>query len=134
MPYQVNLLQTPFDEFKIPFTVEVLDMHYSNMSDLEPGLVKPTVEEKVNIAFNCHYNWMNRQTNMTLQENLNNLAEFKIDEEDCSCSLMVSKKKNYGGDVIYERSESITFWLSLYRVPVAMLINLFMPLVLLVTL
>lgn len=71
---------------------------------------------------------------MGLQESSDNLAEFNIDFADCYTSVDRRKKKAQDGTTLYEHSTSIIYWLSLYRVPDAMIINLFMPLVLLIAL
>ena len=117
--FKVNLLETPFDYFKIPFEVELVDQ---------------TSDDGWNYVYNCHFNTVFPDSNMDIGEHSDNLAEFNIDYGDCFTTVERTKRKARDGSVLYEASTSAIFTLSVFRVPDAMIINLFVPLVLLVTL
>jgi|LauGreDrversion4_2_1035121.scaffolds.fasta_scaffold352000_2 hypothetical protein len=97
-------------------------------------MMTTNTEDGWSYVFNCHYNIAYADSNMTLKENTDNLAEFDIDYADCYTSIDRVKKKEEDGSMLYEHSTSIVYWLSLYRVPEAMIINLFMPVVILIAL
>ena len=97
-------------------------------------LVEQVSDDGWTYVFNCHFNTAFADSNLYITEECDKLAEFNIDSGNCYCTLERMKKKARDGSVLFEASQSTIYSISFYRVPEPMMLNLFMPLLVILTL
>lgn len=110
LEFNVKLKQTPFDNFTIPFKVELTSKQNDNIL----------------YRFNCHLNQNNDNVDFK-GDNPCNLPDFQIDYRDTRAKAEMEKKKNKQGEIVYNYYPAVIFELGLFRRPEPIIGTLFLP-------